>query len=262
MATSSPQNVYASLEYNRHHDASTSNAQHMPQMSKRWFFGLCCALAWAHVSHGAGDVQEAFATPLATLSNDERARADVGRALFHRKWVEPVAKTTSRDGLGPHYIACSCSGCHVQDGRGAPPDFRFGPNEQPLALLLRLSVSAVGAHGDPKPEPVYGDQFTNAAVPGVRPEGQVRIRFENIVGRFADGTRYTLKKPIYGVFDLAYGPLAPSTMISPRIAPQLVGLGLIDAIDQQDILDNAAAQAALAGRPIRPAWQGRRRAHF
>jgi CxxC motif-containing protein (DUF1111 family) len=191
--------------------------------------------------------RNAFSMPLPTLDDAENARFAVGNSFFRRNWVEAPASTTARDGLGPHFIARSCGGCHVQDGRGAPPDFRKGLSDPPVALLMRLSIPGVGAHGGVVPDPVYGDQLNNAAVQGVMPEGQVRIRYQTLRGSFADGTAYTLRKPIYSLTKLAYGPLAPGAMISPRIAPQMAGVGLLEAIPEADILANAAAQAAAAG---------------
>ncbi|MDZ7856959.1 MAG: di-heme oxidoredictase family protein [Sphaerotilus sp.] len=201
------------------------------------------------------DGRNAFSFPLATLSDEERARFAVGNSFFRRNWVEAPASTKARDGLGPHFIARSCGGCHVQDGRGAPPELfkRIGPagQEQPVALLMRLSVPGTPeAHAGVVPEPTYGDQFNNSAIPGVKPEGQVTIRQVPIRGRFADGTPYVLRKPLYGFKDLGYGPMRADVMASPRIAPQLAGVGLLEAIAERDILANAAEQAAAQG-PIK-----------
>lgn len=194
--------------------------------------------------------RNAFSMPIPTLDDAELARFAVGNSFFRRNWVEAPASTTARDGLGPHFIARSCGGCHVQDGRGAPPDARKGPSEPPVALLIRLSIPGTGAHGGVVPDPVYGDQLSNTAIQGVQPEGQVRIQYQTVRGRFADGSAYQLRKPHYSINHLAYGPLAPGVMLSPRIAPQMAGVGLIEAILESDILANAAAQAATPG-PIK-----------
>ncbi|WP_372661810.1 di-heme oxidoredictase family protein, partial [Hydrogenophaga sp.] len=85
------------------------------------------------------------------------------------------------------------------------------------------------------------------AVQGVKPEGRVEIRSRTIHGQFADGTGYSLQQPLYALTDLAYGPLAQGTMLSPRVAPQLAGVGLLEAIAEADILRNAQDQAAQAG---------------
>lgn len=195
--------------------------------------------------------RNAFSFPLAHLDDAERTRFVIGNSFFKRNWVEAPASTTARDGLGPHFIARSCAACHDMDGRGAPPDWRktLGPDaEHTVALLMRLSVpGAVDPKAGVRPEPTYGDQFDNAAVQGVRPEGHVEIRSTPIRGRFADGMSYTLQKPVYRLTRLGYGPLAADTMLSPRIAPQVIGMGLLEAIPESEILANARDQAAAPG---------------
>jgi CxxC motif-containing protein (DUF1111 family) len=217
-----------------------------------------------------GEGRNAFSFPFANLDDDERQRFAVGNSFFRRNWVEAPASTTARDGLGPHFIARSCGACHDQDGRGAPPDFKNGLHEQPLGLLIRLSVP--GNERRPTrdddapfaavPEPTYGDQFNNRAIGGVKPEGEVRIRLTPVKGRFADGTPYTLKAPHYSLARLAYGPMRKDVQVSPRVAPQLAGVGLLEAIADADIVGNERAQAE-SGGPIRgkvnrvpDAWSG------
>ena len=195
--------------------------------------------------------RNAFSLPAANLNDAERTRFVVGNSFFKRNWVQAPASTTARDGLGPHFLARSCGGCHVQDGRAQPPDFHNPLAPQPFAgLLLRLSVPGTDAHGGPKHEPVYGDQFNTMGVHGVQGEGEVHLRYERIEGQYADGTPYTLEKPRYHLRNLAYGPMAPDVMVSPRIAPQVIGLGLLEAIPETEILANAQAQAASTG-PIK-----------
>ena len=203
--------------------------------------------------------KNAFSFPFANLDDDERTRFAIGNSFFKRNWVEAPASTTARDGLGPHFIARSCAGCHVLDGRGAPPDYRrtLGPEPEPtVALLMRLSVpGAPEAHAGVVPEPTYGDQFNNAAIQGVRPEGRVEIRTRAVGGRFADGTPYTLQQPLYRLTDLGYGPMASNVLVSPRIAPQIAGIGLLEAIPETEIERNARDQAhrpdAIKGQPNR-----------
>ncbi|CAN7165780.1 di-heme oxidoredictase family protein [Acidovorax sp. LjRoot117] len=206
--------------------------------------------------------RNAFSFPAANLTDEERTRFVIGNSFFRRNWVEAPASTKARDGLGPHFIARSCGGCHVQDGRGEPPAIfnRLGETKDPtVALLIRLSIPGTDVHGGPVHDPVYGDQFNNAAIQGVKPEGRVTLRYDTIKGKFADGTPYTLQKPVYGFADLGYGPLHKDVMTSPRIAPQIIGVGLLEAIAEADILANAADQAAAPG-PIKgvpnKVWDG------
>lgn len=195
--------------------------------------------------------RNAFSLPAANLNDAERTRFAVGNSFFKRNWVQAPASTTARDGLGPHFLARSCGGCHMQDGRAQPPDFHNPLTPQPFAgLLIRLSVPGTDTHGGPKHEPVYGDQFNTMGINGVKGEGQLKISYETVHGHYADGTAYTLEKPIYHFEELGYGPMAADFMFSPRIAPQVIGLGLLEAIPESEILANAAAQAATAG-PIK-----------
>ena len=195
--------------------------------------------------------QNAFSFPAANLSDAERTRFVIGNSFFKRNWVEAPASTQARDGLGPHFVARSCGACHLFDGRGEPPPWQRGLSpDEPLSLLIRLSVPGSDEHGGPRHDPVYGDQLNTSAVQGVKPEGRVRLRWQAVKGRFADGTPYTLQKPEYIIDRLAYGPLAKGAMTSPRIAPQLIGVGLLEAIPEREILANAEAQRALPG-PIK-----------
>jgi CxxC motif-containing protein (DUF1111 family) len=62
-----------------------------------------------------------------------------------------------------------------------------------------------------------------------------------------------LRVPGYSIVDLGYGPLAPGTMISPRVAPPMIGLGLLEAVPDEEILANAdpddADHDGVSGKP-------------
>ncbi len=94
------------------------------------------------------------------------------------------------------------------------------------------------------PDSVYGEQLQDLAVPGLKAEGHMQIRYEEQVVTLAGGEQVSLRKPSYSVSDLAYGPLDPDTTLSPRVAPPMIGMGLIEAIDEADILGHAARQKA------------------
>jgi CxxC motif-containing protein (DUF1111 family) len=200
--------------------------------------------------------RNAFSFPAANLASERQTEFFVGNSFFKKNWVEAPASTSARDGLGPHFIARSCGGCHLLDGRGAPPLARDGVNaEQPVGLLLRLSIPGDGGKDGVVSEPRYGGQLNNRAIQGMKPEGEVRIRYEKIEASFADGERYTLRQPTYMIVNASYGPLHPKTLISPRVAPQVIGLGLLEAIRTEDVLANAERQVkegnGVSGRPNR-----------
>ena len=151
-----------------------------------------------------------------------------------KNWVTAPASTTARDGLGPMFNARSCAGCHFKDGRGRPPEF---DGETPTGFLIRLSIPGENLYHAPVPEPTYGGQFQNQAILEVAAEGSITIEYEEIEGIFADGTPYSLRKPTYTLTDLAYGELHPEVMMSPRVANQMIGLGLLEAIPEERLLE-------------------------
>ncbi|MEM9235247.1 MAG: di-heme oxidoredictase family protein [Verrucomicrobiota bacterium] len=176
--------------------------------------------------------EKAFARPLANIERITRRHHAVGNSFFNQNWVAAPASTTARDGLGPMFNSRSCSGCHVRDGRGEPPK----GEDYSLGLLMRLSIAGRDPHGGPLADPNYGLQLSERALPGVQAEGHLRIRYEEIEGRHPDGETYSLRRPTYEITDLAAGPLHPDIRTSPRVAPAVHGLGLLEAVDEDDIL--------------------------
>ncbi|HVY21588.1 MAG TPA: di-heme oxidoredictase family protein [Bauldia sp.] len=153
----------------------------------------------------------------------ERQRVfSFGNRVFNTKWAEYPASVQSFDGLGPTFNRNSCSGCHVFDGRGQPPQNVGDPME---SMLVRLSGP------DGKPDPRYGDQLNDRANLKVKPEGRAIIDYTEVHGTYGDGTPYTLLAPHVSFEDLAYGPL-DGDLISARVAPQVIGLGLLEAVPQ------------------------------
>lgn len=65
------------------------------------------------------------------------------------------------------------------------------------------------------------------------------ITYEETAVALNGGETVMLRRPTYSVDDLGYGPLDPDVMLSPRVAPQMIGLGLLEAIHPADILANA-----------------------
>jgi CxxC motif-containing protein (DUF1111 family) len=103
-------------------------------------------------------------------------------------------------------------------------------------MLFRVSVRGSGAHGGPKPHPSYGDQINDRAIPGVPAEARVELAWDEIAGRYGDGEAYRLLRPRVRLHDLAFGALGADGLISPRVAPQVLGMGLVDAIPDADLI--------------------------
>lgn len=182
--------------------------------------------------------RNAFALPAPALSNQERRIFEVGDSFFTQNWVSAPASTEGRDGLGPTFNAFACSSCHLHDGRGAPPNERGTPPEEPnqLGLLLRLSIPGTAPNGGPNPHPNYGGQLQVRALPGVPAEGQMDLSYEYLAGAYGDGEPFELRLPTFGVTELAFGSLGDDVLISPRLAPQIVGMGLLEAVPAEVIL--------------------------
>ncbi len=153
-----------------------------------------------------------------------------GNAVFTDAWVEAGASTRTRDGLGPLFNARSCESCHVQDGKGSAPQTG---ELVAKGLLLRLSVRDTHTQ-KPTPHPIYGDQLQNMALGRVVPEAKVWVTWVSTSRVLPDGTKVSLRAPQFELKDLGYGPLE-EPMISPRLAPHLTGVGLLDTIPRQTI---------------------------
>ena len=182
--------------------------------------------------------QNSFGLPVLGMTNEQRRRFEVGDSFFTQNWVTAPASTDARDGLGPLFNAQACSSCHVRDGRGLPPD-PHGETGR-LGLLLRLSVPGADAlTGGPLPEPTYGNQLQDRAVLDVVAEGTVAVTYDTTAGTYGDGQPYELQAPTYGIANLAFGELDEEVLIGPRLAPQVIGMGLLEAISAESILASA-----------------------
>jgi len=202
--------------------------------------------------------QNAYSMPSANLAPMRRLDFSVGNSFFRNPWVIAPASTTARDGLGPLLNTNACQNCHIKDGRGHPP----APDAtSAVSMLVRLSIPAGPEHAEVvrergiAPEPSYGGQLQDMAIPGVAPEGKVRLRYSTEQVRFADGTEVELRRPEIELNDLAYGDMHPDTRMSLRIAPPMIGLGLLEAIPEEALLANADPDDrngdGISGRPNR-----------
>lgn len=180
----------------------------------------------------------AYSLPQGNLSMTKRLDFSVGNSFFRNPWVEAPASTTARDGLGPLLNTNSCQGCHIKDGRGHPP----GVDEPPVSLFLRLAIPAdpeldaeiLRTHGF-KPAPVYGSQLQTAALPAAKPEADMVLTWKSVTKTLADGTKVELREPVYRIENPNYGPLPDDLLISPRVAPPMIGMGLLEAIPIADL---------------------------
>lgn len=188
--------------------------------------------------------RDAFSHPSANMAPDDELRFHMGRALFQKLWVAAPSSTQASDGLGPLFNARSCETCHQRDGRGHPPT-ATGDSRSFFFRLARparteAEKASLEARQVPNlPDPTYGTQLQDNAIPGLPAEGRVRVTYQEKRVALSGGEVVALRLPNYGVDQLAYGPLDPGTTLSPRLTPPMIGLGLIEAIHPADIQAHA-----------------------
>jgi len=185
--------------------------------------------------------QDAFSHFSANLSFAEEETFKLGNALFRKLWVSSPSSTQASDGLGPLFNARACQSCHLKDGRGHPPE---GATDA-TSMFLRLSRAPRTPQEQDLikskailnlPDPVYGGQLQDLAVPGLKAEGRMVIDYEDFTIVLGDGTEVPMRRPTYSVTELAYGPMDVTTTLSPRVTPAMIGLGLVEQIHPADIL--------------------------
>ncbi|HWA13177.1 MAG TPA: di-heme oxidoredictase family protein [Burkholderiales bacterium] len=233
------------------------------------------ALPEAALSGGRLTIAEAgagaYLQPAPLLDEAGRRLFAEGHKLFNTHWVFYWFEG-GMWGRGPTSNADSCVACHQGNGRGtaqAPTDAARAatlecsglPREierdslpqlacrrveaSPLSFIVRLSLPGETAHGGPRPHPEYGDQLQTFGVPRLLPaEGSVHIAWDERVASLADGEVVRLREPAVRISGAAYGPLGPDVMTSARVAPALVGMGLLDAVPDSTLLALAARAPA------------------
>ena len=172
----------------------------------------------------------AFGFEIDGLTFAEKSKFATGNSLFNQNWVASPASTTARDGLGPTFNARACATCHFKDGRGKP----LVNGKSSNGFLMRISLDGHDDVGDAIAVPNYGKQLQDRAINGVLPEAQVTVAYETISGSYPDGKTYELQKPIYSFINEKFGSLSGVNM-SPRVAQQTIGLGLISALPDAEI---------------------------
>ena len=188
---------------------------------------------------------ETFSRPAANLTFSENNTFALGDAEFER--------VQSSGDIGPLFNATSCQGCHLKDGRGNPPPDQDTPM---TSMFLRVSIGRDEINGV-IPDPIYGGQIQTFGVDtsqsadglpvhdgalngaGAVGEAFAFIEYQDVSGQYADGTEYRLQRPVYKLRDASYGDFDPDAVFSPRVASSMQGLGLLEAIEEGDILENA-----------------------
>lgn len=152
----------------------------------------------------------------------------LGRRLHHTDFGTGVHSeggnpvfTEHMNQLGPKYIGRSCVTCHINNGRALPP----ATGAQMLQTVVKVGSNAAGA-----PHPTLGSVLQPRITSGTAEAGVTLASYTNTNGTYGDGTAYSLRKPNY-----TFTGVTPS-FFSARLSPPLVGMGLLEAVNDADIL--------------------------
>lgn len=176
----------------------------------------------------SGEPEERFKQMAGNIAPQSAQPFLLGRRLHHTNMLDgthseqpnPVFEKQVGK-LGPQYVASSCISCHVNNGRSLAPE---------LGEPMYQSVVKVGSNASGAAHPQLGKALQPRSTQGDS-EGALSVkRYEFIAGEYADGDAYELRQPIYEF----KGPTPE--FFSVRSTPQLVGLGLLEAIGEAEIL--------------------------
>jgi CxxC motif-containing protein (DUF1111 family) len=182
----------------------------------------------------------AYQQPAKGLTEAEMKQHRAGDRAFDAVFV--TAPATVNPGLGPFFNNTSCVACHLRDGRGLPEKGQ---------LLVRVSDGKTGTkslvdasqfhpEGTVEAEntpPVHGlgNQIQDNSIFGQNPEAKVNLEWQEIAGKYSDGTTYQLRSP-EAIISLPNGkPLSDNVLTSLRLPPPVFGLGLLEAVPEQTI---------------------------
>ena len=177
---------------------------------------------------------ESFGRVLANATAETRRLFLVGNSFFTDARAATGPHSGVRGGLGPQFHANACAACHIRAGRGGLPD--QPPWTAEPGLLLRISQPGEDPQGGPRPDPLYGVQLAPLAFSPEMPEIDAQLTWQETPGAYADGQTYTLRKPVPKISTWQRGQTSPTAMVSLRFAPPVFGLGLLEAIDEKDLL--------------------------
>jgi CxxC motif-containing protein (DUF1111 family) len=178
----------------------------------------------------------AFSDPMPGLDARDTRVHQIGDQTFAQTFVAPPSPIFT--GLGPIYNNITCINCHRNDGEGIPTS-----GSSNSGLLFRISQPGKDVNGGPVPVPGFGLQIQDQAVLGAQPEANMSINYTDLPVTYPDGTTIELRQPVY-LLQNPYTTLASGYMLSPRLAPRLVGMGLLENIPESTILSFVDANDA------------------
>ncbi len=166
----------------------------------------------------------AFDHPAANLTDSERAVWQFGRGLFKFVWAPPQ--------LGPMFNHNACLACHGGNGRGLSTLDR-GPFGSQALVRVSLADGEPSVPGGNVDVPGFGQQLQDHATVGL-PEVFMEVAWIETAIAYGDGETQRMRRPRVTIESPNGSPL-PAMLQSYRQAQPLIGLGLLEAIPDDDL---------------------------
>ena len=202
-----------------------------------------------HLSGGEASIKKIQSDAFSENSNnmvsvDRKKTFNLGDDFFNNPWVEGSASTSSRDGLGGLFNNNACQDCHIRDGRGHAP---VDENDTDFdSMLFRTATANINFEDEDLilrsikanvPDQYFGGQLQQHGISGVSPEVNLAVSYQNKVVIFTDGSRVTLRDPNWTITSYnTEQSFDADTVFSARVAPPMIGLGLLALVSEADIL--------------------------
>ena len=193
-----------------------------------------------------------YIAPAWHLDMDQQLDFYTGMSFFRSPWVTAPSSTTARDGLGPLFNSHSCAGCHRNGGGGRS----LLDDPHSLATVVRVGVRT--DDGVVQPHPRYGTQLQTRATLGHAAEATLAMDSEPVPAPGDTAGNPTLRAPRLRIAPTDPDEDPANWLASARVAPALLGLGLLEAIPERALLERADPDDANGdGISGRPHWRGR-----
>ncbi|MBK84356.1 MAG: di-heme oxidoredictase family protein [Pseudomonadota bacterium] len=179
-----------------------------------------------------------FQQAVENIGGENMQRFVEGRRLFHTSFkdgkhsespnINPVFSEHA-DKIGDRFNGERCFSCHQMNGRSLPAE--VGETIETMSIMTALESTGDSFEADP----TYGMNVQQLSLNSSADDYSVTVSgFETVKEVTLSGNKTVeLTKPVY---DFAN---ATPTVYSVRQAPQVIGMGLIEALDEETILAQA-----------------------
>lgn len=176
-----------------------------------------------------------FATLLRDLPLEQFQAGSRGREFFVAEWEPGNRGRELLNGLGPLFHATSCVACHPASGRAQSWRADGSMGAGVLLRLHRVSSEGKVLGGDS----VYGSQLQPFSLGIIPREAAVRWD-EGLDEPERDDAAFFVSlggDRSYTVYGANYGDFDANTRAHARLSPHLTGMGLLDHIADEEILE-------------------------